>query len=223
MIDDFISLYLYAFIWLLAYSIFLLVPVSAQWYGSQSNYISYNGRSYSLLSNLPVDGTTLYCQSNFIELPVNWVVAPDNQDTQFIVGAYRWSTHVVVLANGYGYYSANYASEGASTSATTLWGSRSLCSSSSSYYPCGNCNQQVKIQSSCYLCILSLNKLHLEDFFKTDIKLYMIILLINFIVNHFSFLILYLYNYNVGFDNVYAYGPALQYYYVQWQGIWHPR
>lgn len=102
MAADFILLY--TFILLLVCGIILIVPVCSQWYGSQSNYISYKGIYYSLLSNHLVDGFDSYCQDNCTELPENWAVAPDNADSIAVISAHYWSTNVVVVANGKGYW-----------------------------------------------------------------------------------------------------------------------
>ncbi len=87
-----------------------------------------------------MDGTALYCQGGYIALPVNWVVAPDNADTRYVIGAHSWSTSYVVLSNGYGYYTGSNAAAG---TAGTLWSSGALCTSGTSHYPCGSCNAQV--------------------------------------------------------------------------------
>ena len=74
-------------------------------------------------------------------MPVNWVVAPDNADTRYVIGAHSWSTSYVVLSNGKGYYTGSNASAG---TAGTLWSSAGNLLASGTSYAISTCNAQVR-------------------------------------------------------------------------------
>jgi hypothetical protein len=68
------------------------------------NY-SYNGKYFSTLANLNVNGLNVLCQDGYIKLPKNWVLAPDNSDSLSAIYYNTWSTNTVVVASGVGYKS----------------------------------------------------------------------------------------------------------------------
>ena len=56
----------------------------------------------------PLD-TNFKCQNYSLPLPLGWVLAADNADSRYIIGAYRWGTDAMVVANGYGYSGSYWA------------------------------------------------------------------------------------------------------------------
>ena len=66
---------------------------------------SYNGNYFSTLANLNVNGQYVLCQNGYINLPKNWVLAPDNSDSISAIYYNTWSTNTVVVASGVGYKS----------------------------------------------------------------------------------------------------------------------
>ena len=99
----------------------------------------YHGKYYSTLADVPVDVNQYWCQDNYITLPGNWVIAPDNSDSRAVIGAHYWSASGVVVAGGKLYYGLYYGS-----SAGSYWGSGYL-DQSGNQYKVSTCNLQILI------------------------------------------------------------------------------
>ena len=83
-----------------------------------------------------------YCQSSSYNLPNNWVLAPDNSDSRYVIYLKTWSTYAVVVASGVGYYSdSSYYG-----SIYRTYMLQSYYSYYSGYsYACSPCNCQILI------------------------------------------------------------------------------
>jgi hypothetical protein len=102
----------------------------------QANTVVYNGRTYSTLADMPVTGSSINCQENFIAMPSGWSLAPDNGDSQTVIGMYPWSTSVVVVAGGQGY--------GTTTFVAGAW-HRGLLVQSGDSYKASDCAVEILI------------------------------------------------------------------------------
>ena len=52
---------------------------------SRSNYVPYGSNYYSTLADVAVDNIQTTCQSGYITLPTNFVIAPDNADSKAVI------------------------------------------------------------------------------------------------------------------------------------------
>jgi hypothetical protein len=65
-------------------------------YLGRNNILEYNGKVYSTLGDVPINGIAELCQNSYEYLPLGWEIAPDNDDTEKIIGLYYWSTYYMV-------------------------------------------------------------------------------------------------------------------------------
>ena len=105
---------------------------------SPRNAVSYNGRIYSTLSDVPVDGGDQLCQNGYISLPSGYTVAPDNADSIAVIAAHTWSTDVVIVASGNAYGVSRFSNG-------TQYGSGGLLSQNGSSYLSNLCFGEVLI------------------------------------------------------------------------------
>jgi hypothetical protein len=70
-------------------------------------YITYRGYDYSTLANVNPDGSDLLCQGNYLSVPSGWELVPYSSDALAVIQAHTWSTHVIVLSNGYSYWTGS--------------------------------------------------------------------------------------------------------------------
>jgi len=73
---------------------------------SSLNYITYSGYDYSTLSNVDPDGSSLLCQGygTYLSVPSGWALVPYSSDALSVITDHTWSTDVIVLSNGYSYW-----------------------------------------------------------------------------------------------------------------------
>ena len=120
--------------------------------GGRTNAVIFKGIYYSTLGDVAVDTDNHdLCQDYYIQMPRNWILAPDSADTREIIAQYYWSTLGVVLSSGNVYRTRYYDhNDGDEEHAGQLWRSDYLCQSTSgnSYRVC-TCTQkyyQILIQ-----------------------------------------------------------------------------
>jgi hypothetical protein len=81
---------------------------------NKSTIVFHNNKLYrSLSENWEYDGTAMVCQTDYLSLPTGWIIAPNDDDSKYIISNYRWSTAVMVVNDGASYW-------------TNLWGDRQL-------------------------------------------------------------------------------------------------
>ena len=78
-------------------------------YFGETNAVEYKGLVYRTLSGVSPLDTNFQCQNYYLSLPSGWVLAADNADSRYIIGAYRWGADALVVANGYGYRGSYWA------------------------------------------------------------------------------------------------------------------
>ena len=76
---------------------------------SPSLYITYHGYDYSTLANVNPDGSDVLCQGygNYLSVPSGWELVPYSSDALTVIQAHTWSTNVIVLSNGYSYWTGS--------------------------------------------------------------------------------------------------------------------
>jgi hypothetical protein len=76
---------------------------------SPSLYITYHGYDYSTLANVNPDGSDVLCQGygNYLSVPSGWELVPYSSDALTVIRAHTWSTNVIVLSNGYSYWTGS--------------------------------------------------------------------------------------------------------------------
>jgi len=80
----------------------------------QKTVLFYNGTLYrSLSENWEYNSSSYICQTEYMQLPNGWSIAPNNDDSKYVISNYRWSTAVMVLSDGSSYY-------------TNIWGDRQI-------------------------------------------------------------------------------------------------
>jgi len=84
------------------------LPVSSPNF-SPSLYITYNGYDYSTLANVYPDGSGVLCQGydTYLAVPIGWELVPYSSDALAVIQAHTWSTHVIVLSNGFSYWTGS--------------------------------------------------------------------------------------------------------------------
>lgn len=88
----------------------LLQPVCAK---REAYEIEYAGKLYGVLDKAMPNERDAKCQSAYLTLPRDAIIAPDTAAiVTNVVARYAWGTHVVVLANGNSYNTANYGTPG---------------------------------------------------------------------------------------------------------------
>ena len=105
---------------------------------------------YRTLDGTSPFDTNFKCQNSYLSLPSGWVVAADNADSRYIIGAYRWGTDALVVANGNGYrgsYWAVTAQDSNPRLPGTYHGTSFLITSGSTY-------QTISCGAGSYLLIL---------------------------------------------------------------------
>ena len=78
-------------------------------YFGETNAVEYKGLVYRTLDGMSPLDTNFKCQNYYLPLPSGWALAADNDDSRYIIGAYRWGTDALVVANGYGYRGSYWA------------------------------------------------------------------------------------------------------------------
>ena len=101
--------------------------------------VVYNNNTYKTLSDWDKNDYNVTCQNSgysgqrsYIDLPNGWSIAPDNQDSIRVIKSKPWKTHVLVVSNGNGYWTATYPQG-------DLWSRNLLNQSGNSFMP-GNCH-----------------------------------------------------------------------------------
>jgi hypothetical protein len=116
----------------------------------EANAVEYNGLLYRTLDDVtsPLNTCACNCQNYYLGLPSGWALAADNADSIYVIRSYRWGTQVMLVANGYGYYTASEES-----SAGQYWSSGYLYTSGSTY-KAGACNLLILISKTmpCTAC-----------------------------------------------------------------------
>lgn len=82
---------------------------------NQSSYVlSYNGNFYRALNdNWPYNDSKMVCQNEFLYAPNGWTIAPNTEDSKYVISNYKWSTAVMVVSDGTSYW-------------TNLWNDRQI-------------------------------------------------------------------------------------------------
>ena len=62
---------------------------------------------YGTLGDVPLDGTASTCQSYGVAMPAGWRLAPDTPDTRALISMHTWSTEVIALGDGIGYWTTS--------------------------------------------------------------------------------------------------------------------
>lgn len=110
----------------------------------RTGFVYYNGKYYATLTGVPYnDLERSSCQSNYLPLPSNWIIAPNSNNARFVLSYYTWSTHLMVLSDGSAY--ETYAKSGTFVRNQSLL--RNL-SAGTYYYSCAPCNCEIMIQYS---------------------------------------------------------------------------
>jgi len=76
------------------------------------NTVNYNGFQYAtLIGNYDKNSMSYVCadSSNYYYIPAGWEVAPNDANTQAVLRAYGWNFHVLMIADGCGYGTAQYS------------------------------------------------------------------------------------------------------------------
>ena len=68
------------------------------------NVIMQNGHAYKTLDDAAVDGEA-GCQNGYHTIPHGWQIAPHDSDTTTVIAAHTWSTSIVIVVDGSGWYS----------------------------------------------------------------------------------------------------------------------
>ena len=110
------------------------------------NYVQYNGNYYSTLADVAVDSSQLLCQTDYITLPDNWVIAPDNADSIAVIAAHYWSTHCVVVVSGTSYCGLQYGSGSGGSCGSGL-----LLSQGGAQYAVSSCTRQILIMCKLFI------------------------------------------------------------------------
>ncbi len=65
----------------------------------------YNNNIYATLDDFIANASSSTCgaQTEFKPLSPKWEVAPDDQDSRYVVGKYSWGTRLLILSNGNAY------------------------------------------------------------------------------------------------------------------------
>eukprot|EP01036_Dinobryon_divergens_P028044 gene28044-36929_t len=119
----------------------ILIPTSI-------NFYYYNGKYYSTLANVVVNGSPRCQSTSYYYLPTDWVLAPDDIDSKYAISFNTWSTTTVVVASGVGYYSASSA--GFIDKAYSNWLYTYYSAYYGNSYMCVSCNCQILIMYSPY-------------------------------------------------------------------------
>ena len=105
----------------------------------ERNMVVYNNNTYKTLADWDKNDYNVTCQNSgysgqrsYIDLPNGWSIAPDNQDSIRVIKSKPWKTHVLVVSNGNGYWTATYPQG-------DLWSRNLLNQSGNSFMP-GNCH-----------------------------------------------------------------------------------
>ena len=69
----------------------------------------YNNKTYAVLSHADPNGAGSACQSGYMSVEPGFVLAPQDADSLAVIAAHKWSTTVVILANGVSYFSKSNA------------------------------------------------------------------------------------------------------------------
>jgi hypothetical protein len=124
-----------------------LLACNAGYFG-ETNAVEYKGLVYRTLNGVSPLDTNFQCQNYYLPLPSGWVLAADNADSRYIIGAYLWGTDALVVANGYGYRGGSYGPPRQSPgSAGSYHGSSFLITYASTY-------KVIDCYPSTYLLIL---------------------------------------------------------------------
>ena len=106
------------------------------------NSVEYDNYCYATMDYLECSASALSgscpdtCQSEFMELPAGWELAPYSEDVvREVVAKYDFGTYAVVFSNGQGYGVKSF-------SAGTKWGA-DLLAWSGSYYKVKSCARKV--------------------------------------------------------------------------------
>ena len=114
---------------------------------SRSNFVQYNGNYYSTLADVGVDSSSRVCQSNYLTLPDNWVIASNDANSRTVIGAHYWSADCVAAAS-----STSYNTKYWSNSAGTDCGASGVTASwttGSQQLAVGNCGWKRQILIMC--------------------------------------------------------------------------
>lgn len=72
---------------------------------NQTTVLSYNGNLYRALSeNWAYDSKSMSCQTDFLNIPDGWTIAPNNDDSKYVISNYTWTTAVMVVRDGMAYW-----------------------------------------------------------------------------------------------------------------------
>ena len=82
------------------HAIYAFSPVAID---ERFNWVLYKGNYWSTLADVPVNNTRMLCQSDFVNLPGGFIIAPDSADAKAVIVANYWSTSCVIVSSGKGY------------------------------------------------------------------------------------------------------------------------
>ena len=74
----------------------------------RNNFVQYGNRIYSTLADVSRTAHDYTCQSDFLTLPSDWVIAPDNQNSESAIRNDYWSTSNVLTSSGTTYNTLHY-------------------------------------------------------------------------------------------------------------------
>ena len=75
------------------------------------NTVDYNGHQYAtLIGNYDKNSMSYVCadRSNYYNIPAGWEIAPVDANTHYVLRAYGWNFHVLMIADGCGYGTKQY-------------------------------------------------------------------------------------------------------------------
>ena len=79
-------------------------PVDMGTVSSSGDELQHDGMLYRTMTAGLVDSEDNECQSDYIELPSGWQIAPDTEATRsHVIAQHYWSTHVLIVNSGKGY------------------------------------------------------------------------------------------------------------------------
>eukprot|EP00729_Bicosta_minor_P027485 gene27485-3519_t len=88
----------------------------------ESYEFEYAGKLYGTLDKTPPTDRSAKCQGGYLPLPAGAILAPDTRAIRYdVIAKHAWGTHAVVVANGNGYTTTEYATAGNTFGSGSSW------------------------------------------------------------------------------------------------------
>ena len=89
---------------------------------SEPYEVEYAGKIYGTLDKTPPTNRSETCQDGYLPLPAGAILAPDTRAIRYdVIAKHAWGTHAVVVANGTGYTTTEYATAGNTFGSGSSW------------------------------------------------------------------------------------------------------